>query len=215
MADINAKLQAREVLQSQHGDWMLDFETLDVQPSAVCLSMAIARFDINDRTEHPLITQYVFDVHAQQNAGRTIAAHTVAWWLKQPKVAQEGAYPESTLDGEFLTVRHDMPLHLAATHFLDMVGRGRIWTRGVMDQLILEHVTTTNDVHRPFLYRQMRDQRTVVEMGGPAQGNTKFKALPKHVPWCDVLRQIEDLRWAYATLHARDPRLPETIAAKP
>lgn len=80
---------------------MCDFETLDLQPSTVVLSIGVVEF-FPDRwtpqsTEEDLVGEKfysVFNIQEQIDQGRTISAATLQWWMNQRPEAKKAAFPK-------------------------------------------------------------------------------------------------------------------------
>lgn len=76
---------------------MLDIEALDVAPTnrAVIVSVGMVKFDIKERDDWSTLKEpgrwfYApLPMQIQIDAGRTISANTLQWWLKQTKGVQE------------------------------------------------------------------------------------------------------------------------------
>ena len=78
---------------------MCDFETLDLLPSAVVLSIGVVEF-FPDRwtpqsTEEDLVGEKfysTFDIQSQIDQGRTISADTLCWWMNQGSEAKKASF---------------------------------------------------------------------------------------------------------------------------
>jgi hypothetical protein len=76
---------------------MLDIEALDVAPTnrAVIVSVGMVKFDIREKDDWSTLKEpgrwfYApLPMQIQIDAGRTISANTLQWWLKQTKGVQE------------------------------------------------------------------------------------------------------------------------------
>lgn len=65
-------------------DIMIDLETMDTKPSAVVLSIGMVEFDPAEGTVDKDNGQLLFpSIQEQLDAGRTISAATLQWWMGQ------------------------------------------------------------------------------------------------------------------------------------
>lgn len=71
-------------------DVMLDIETLDTRPSAVVLSIAAVRFDINNVDSFSQEFQFHahIDIDSSMAYGRTVSGSTLMWWMSQNEDAR-------------------------------------------------------------------------------------------------------------------------------
>jgi len=67
-------------------DIMIDLETLDTKPSAVFLTAGIVEFNI-ETGEFGKGFSLSVDLQSSIDAGRTISADTLKWWLRQSNEA--------------------------------------------------------------------------------------------------------------------------------
>lgn len=208
---MTAPLTNSEDAAHPHGrDIMLDLETLDILPTAAVASVAWARFDMDNPAQDPMVTTALLDdISRQVRHGRTMCPDTVQWWLRQPKHAQEASFPAdyamATTMGERLITISSTLHGVLGKLMREIRPEDRLWSRSTMDWLIMQHVWNSLPGDR-FPYRQMRDQRTLVEsaFGGipwDRRPPNKHANLPAHIPAFDVLRQITDLRNAWYALH--------------
>jgi len=69
-------------------DIMLDIETLDTKASAVVLSIAAVRFDINNEDSIGGEFHAHIDIQDSLDIGRTVSGSTLLWWLGQEEDAR-------------------------------------------------------------------------------------------------------------------------------
>jgi len=117
---------------------MIDFETLDVKPTAHLLSVGLVWFDkygIND-------TEY-FEFNDDQ-LGRTISADTCRWWQKQSVTMPDGCDNLQSFVDAFWGYNYNY-----------------LWSCGKLDVDILENIGA------PFDYWKVRDVRTLRDFVNP------------------------------------------------
>jgi len=137
---------------------MLDLETLATKRNAVVLTCGAMRFDPYDITKEPAAPFYVrLNVDEQIEKGRLVDPDTVAWWGKQPQAAQD----EAMSDGDRIAL-DDFTTQLNKY----VVGADKIWAQGpLFDIVILEDIYFQLGKPVPWHYGQIRDSRTVFDMG--------------------------------------------------
>lgn len=136
---------------------MLDSETLGVTDDAVILTLGIVKFDPYTLDE-PYDPFYLkIDIVEQQEKGRTIDPGTVEWWGTQPQEAQDEALGDD-----------DRISMIEVTKRINkyLVGVDKIWAQGpIFDISKLEHFYRSLGIPVPWNYWQIRDARTVGDMG--------------------------------------------------
>lgn len=147
--------------------YVFDVESLGTRENSVILSWALVSFQPDeDFTYDSLIENAYFDkldVKDQFRAGREKDDSTIEWWRKQTKEARKmSLIPDPERDLPMLDAYHNM------VNYLKKTGHRRnsiIWTRGSMDWTLLEHMCAINlNVLTPWLYNQVRDVRTAVDL---------------------------------------------------
>lgn len=135
---------------------MFDLETLDINPSAVILSLGAVRFDPlagGIAPDAPRLSLRI-DIDEQSTIGRTINEDTIAWWATQSPEAQEAAFAE---EGR-------VPLSDAVEQFHKFVwNTDRIWSQGNFDIVIMEHLYKSLSKPYTWQYYQVRDSRTLFD----------------------------------------------------
>lgn len=132
---------------------MVDLETLDVQPSAVVLSVGMVPFDFY---KGPLGkgVYFVLSRYRQEENGRTVSPDTAAWWSKQTAPATD-VLLEST------NAYRDVASELR--QIADYMGPNpAVWGNGAdFDNTILASLYRTFKVQLPWSHRNSRCYRTV------------------------------------------------------
>lgn len=140
---------------------MLDIETLDTDPQAVVLQIALVVFDTADNYEVKKIHSWHLSAKSQCAAGRTISVETLGWWLQQSDGAIEEVLSRS-LNGT--TVHHDVALselQQVIAELNQQHGLGKIWARGDMDFYVIENMFGRRQL--PWKYYQKGDCRSVYD----------------------------------------------------
>lgn len=171
---------------------MIDIETLGIAPTSVILSIAAVPFTSNgaetDNRFHELI-----NLDSAIRDSRTIDAHTLAWWLKQPNGASDiilRAYDSKLSHFDCLAKLLEYVLLLKPT---------TIWSRSpCFDITILENAYNAVRVQVPWHYRTLRDVRTVFGMVN--FDKERFDANIKHDAELDCVQQIDALLIVYQNL---------------
>lgn len=147
----------------------IDIETLDLEPTAVVLSIGVALFSL---TEGVTATRYyVLDKKSQHARGRTVRESTLRWWRDQSPEAQ------AVLDAEGMPVA-DALTDLAS--FLAENAACEVWGYGSdFDNVTLSSLSRAFDVDVPWHYRANRCGRTIAALPDLVDG-VKFD-LPDRV----------------------------------
>lgn len=164
---------------------MIDLETLDVEPTAVVLSMGAVKFDpITGKLGDTLF--YRVDVDEQLALSRTTSDKTMDWWAKQSPEAQESAFSPDD--------RHPLGFVLTQLHRF-VWGSDRVWSQGSMDIDILKHMFRSEKMNLPWAYWQVMDSRTIFDaIDGHVVKGTPHDALS------DAIGQAEGICRAYAKI---------------
>jgi hypothetical protein len=141
-------------------DLMIDMETLDVLPTAQVLTIGAIRFD----AAHPKLDRscvrelYIkIDIDSCSALGCTINDDTVDWWAKQSKEAQDEAFG---LDNRVSISDAMNQLYRFAW------GSKRVWSHGAgFDVIICEHLFRKVNKAIPWNFWQVRDTRTMFDLG--------------------------------------------------
>ena len=138
-------------------DIMIDLETLATGNDAVVLTLGAVKFDPHTNQDPYDPLYFKIEIDEQTALGRVIDPNTVEWWSKQPQEAQDEAFAE---DGRISMDE--------ATNQLSrfIVGSNKIWAQGTMFDIgILENFYKMIGKPAPWAYWQIRDSRTVGDMG--------------------------------------------------
>lgn len=136
---------------------MLDIETMGFTHECVVLTLGAVKFDPYNLQDPHTPLYFKIDVDEQTNLGRTVDTSTMDWWAKQPQAAQDEAFEEAgRISMNDATVQLNKYL----------VGIDKIWAQGpLFDICILEHLYKMIGKPVPWQYWQIRDSRTIGDMG--------------------------------------------------
>lgn len=166
-------------------DLMIDLETLDTTVTAKILSVGLCFFDIATG-EIPLTGHFQIDVDTQRN--RTLSDSTLRWWLGQSDDAR----------GKMKTGARDT-LEKILWYIAEYVKESpgiRVWGNGAtFDVSILEHAFNEYGIPVPWDFRNVRDMRTLVEVGQMITGTDMRSKVPfegvKHCAVDDAVWQAK------------------------
>ena len=139
---------------------MIDLETLDVAPTATILTIGAVKFDPNgDEINNPSCDKFYVkvDIDSCDELGLTVSQSTLDWWAQQSAEAQEAAFDPS-----------------GRVHIKDAIdqlykfcwGANRVWSHGsAFDIVILEHVFNKIQKAVPWKFWEVRDTRTLFDLG--------------------------------------------------
>jgi len=136
---------------------MIDLETLGVGADCVVLTLGAVKFDPFDLQDPHTPLYFKLDVDTQTALGRTIDQGTLEWWGKQSAESQlEAMGDEGRIDLEDAISQLNKYL----------VGVDKIWAQGpLFDINILVDLYKDLEQPVPWQYWQIRDSRTVFDMG--------------------------------------------------
>ncbi len=160
---------------------MLDLETLGTTPGCVILRISAVEFDMETGE---LGREFNMGISIQSclDAGLSIDAGTLKWWMEQNEVARTIAFSS------------DNPLHVTLTHFdLFMVEcpNFSVWGNGIrFDAGLLEALYKAIGRKIPFTGWQERDVRTLVSFMPEIKASMSFTGSP-HVAIDDCKHQIK------------------------
>jgi hypothetical protein len=151
----------------------LDVETLDLESTAVILSIGAVFYDGEKKlTYNGLFDDGCFiklDIRDQlKNYGRTKSQDTIDWWKKQSPEAKAASLIPSPDDLSVLDALHTLDAWIKSKpdYRNDLV-----WARGGLDQLCLDSLARAAG-HKPAMYYgSWRDVRTAVEFFYPKSKN--------------------------------------------
>jgi hypothetical protein len=136
---------------------MLDIETMGFTHECVVLTLGAVKFNPYDLQEPHSPLYFKIDVNEQIEQGRTVDDSTMTWWSKQPQSAQDEAFEEEgRISMDEATVQLNKYLS----------GVDKIWAQGpLFDICIMEHFYKMIGKPVPWQYWQIRDSRTIADMG--------------------------------------------------
>jgi exodeoxyribonuclease VIII len=172
---------------------MIDLETLATSVDATIVSMAAVYFDPFDDYEEMGIKVYdlpqlnlLIDIESQPN--RIINPDTIEWWSKQDQTVQNSIF------GEGLE-RVSLENALGQLHKFVWNKANRIWAQGTtFDISMLEHAYASYSLPRPWLYWQVRDSRTILDLVQVKQPQVTHDAMD------DCFRQLVAVQKVLKTL---------------
>lgn len=141
-------------------DVMIDLETLDVLPSASILTIGAVKFDpFGDDVNEPSCEKFYVkvDLDSCDKLGLTVSQDTLGWWAQQSQQAQDEAF---STDG-----RIDISDAINQLYKFCW-GAKRVWSHGAgFDVIILEHVFRKVERAVPWKFWEVRDTRTLFDLG--------------------------------------------------
>ena len=141
-------------------DVMIDLETLDVLPSASILTIGAVKFDpFGDDVNEPDCEKFYVkvDLDSCDRIGLTVSQDTLSWWAQQSQEAQDEAF---STDG-----RIDISDAINQLYKFCW-GAKRVWSHGAgFDVIILEHVFRKVEKAVPWRFWEVRDTRTLFDLG--------------------------------------------------
>lgn len=174
---------------------MVDIETLDTVETAVILSIAAVRFDIETgELEDDLAYYQLVDIQGQLNKGRTLSADTLTWWMQQSDAARKEAFGDDRCSLSMaLNDLHGMFCSVAKPD------ETFVWANSPsFDLSILKHAYKTVEPGFgqldfldgwPFKYYNERDVRTLIHHWAPLWAG--FENETPHNPLSDCYYQIK------------------------
>lgn len=178
----------------------LDIETTGTESDAAVLSVALVYFDETKQyTFEQLIDNSCFvkfNLKEQiKNYKRTVEKETLDWWKKQCKIAQEISLMPSDND---VTVKEGIKILRQYAKDNSVNEKELIWTRGSLDQIVLDSLFRSAGEEHLFKYSHYRDMRTAIDLlketskGGYCEVldldmNKVFKHTPVHDCALDVM----------------------------
>lgn len=166
---------------------MVDLETMAVTPRAVVLSLGAVHFDPygNGYTDK---LYFRIDLDDQDKLNREIDPNTLDWWSKQdPTIMEEAFSPNDRV-----------PLAEAIDRFHKFAwGCDGFWSHGsAFDLIIIEDIYRQLNKNVPWQFWQMRDTRTVFDLGV----DPDMPKGGKHDALQDAIRQAIGVQTVYTKL---------------
>jgi hypothetical protein len=166
---------------------MVDLETLDVKPTATVLTLGAVRFD--PYSNAPMKELYLrVDIDSQDKLGCTVDDNTLKWWNQQDVSIMEEAF--NPVDR--------IPIHEVINQFHALAWNcDAFWSHGAtFDLMILQNLYDKLGRTYPWQYWQMRDTRTLFDIGFDAE----MPQAAKHNALEDAKRQAIGVRNVYRKL---------------
>ncbi len=181
----------RKYNSNMNTDIMIDLETLDVLPSATILTIGAVKFDpFGDELKDPTMEKFYVrvDVDSCDRLGCTVSPATLDWWARQEKAAQDEAFdPNNRID-----IKDAMD-----QLYKFCWGAKRVWSHGVgFDLIIMEHIFRKLEKAVPWSFWEMRDTRTLFDIGI----NPNRPPVLKHHALEDAWNQAVGVQNVYKTL---------------
>lgn len=166
---------------------MVDLETMAVTPRAVVLSLGAVHFDPHSEWFGESI-YFRINIDDQDLLGREIDPGTLDWWARQDPEIMNEAFRE---DGRLSLSNAIDQFHKFAW------GCNAFWSHGAtFDLVILEDLYRQLNRSVPWQYWQLRDTRTVFDLGV----DPEMPKENKHDALQDAIRQAIGVQNVYAKL---------------
>lgn len=184
-------------------DLMIDIETAGKRPGAAILTIAAVWFDAEAapmeetrKFEHadPAILYERVELQSCLNAGLTVDADTLTWWMTQTVDARDEAFmqmPRVTLAS--------MAQRLSGHFNPGQKQYGNVWSHGAsFDIPIVEAALAAVGYPIPWQYSNIRDTRTLYQVAAIDRTSPPLK----HHAVFDALAQARDVQRAFEKLRA-------------
>lgn len=144
-------------------NWMLDIETLGTKPDAVVLSIGLVEFnpyDLQDPFEYIKSIYYELEIQSQLNVhNRSIDLNTLSFWMNKDPEFLNGIINQSR--SSMRGSENALKMISLELDKLDI-----IWCKGpAFDTVILENLFNQYDMPAPWAYYNVRDVRTMYDVG--------------------------------------------------
>lgn len=164
-------------------DIMVDLETMGVNSDAAIVSIGAVAF--TDKVEDSFYT--VIDLQTALDAGASVSASTIYWWLTQSQEARAAIYQQKD---------HVSILH-ALTKFSNFCAKYNIlgvWGNGAnFDNTLLENAYRSQGLTKPWPYWADRCFRTVKSLNPPLSDDELPRVNIAHHALYDATWQAEYL----------------------
>ena len=170
---------------------MIDLETMAVTPNAVVLSLGAVHFNPYGSGYSDKI-YFRVSIDDQDALGREVDPATIEWWGRQdPAIMEEAFSPDNRIS---LVDAMDQ-FHKFAW------GCDRFWSHGAtFDLVMLENIYRQLNKPLPWNYWQLRDTRTLFDLGFDPDMPTGSK----HDALQDAIRQAAGVQNMYRKLNIRE-----------
>jgi hypothetical protein len=174
-------------------DVMIDLETLATSTDAAILTIGAVKFDpFGSDIKEPAMTKLYLrvDLDSCDRIGLVTNDDTIEWWSKQDPAAQEEAFSEQD--------RIDI-VDAFEQLYKFCWGAQRVWSNGsVFDIMICEHIFKKIGKATPWQFWQIRDVRTMFDLGI----NPKRPPVLKHHALEDAWNQAVGVQNVYTALRS-------------
>jgi len=170
---------------------MVDMETMAVTPNAVVLSLGAVHFNPYGSGYSDKI-YFRINIDDQDALNREVDPSTLDWWSKQdPAIMEEAFSPDDRIS-----------LVDAMSQFHKFAwGCDKFWSHGAtFDLVILENIYRQLNKPLPWNYWQLRDTRTLFDLGFDPDMPTGSK----HDALQDAIRQAVGVQNMYRKLNIRE-----------
>ena len=170
---------------------MVDMETMAVTPNAVVLSLGAVHFNPYGSGYSDKI-YFRVSIDDQDALGREVDPATIEWWGRQdPAIMEEAFSPDNRI-----------PLVDAMDQFHKFAwGCDQFWSHGAtFDLVMLENIYRQLNKPLPWNYWQLRDTRTLFDLGFDPDMPTGSK----HDALQDAIRQAAGVQNMYRKLNIRE-----------
>jgi hypothetical protein len=187
-----------EKLRPTH--FSIGIETMGTRPGSALLSIGGIPFEPQGE---PAVKRNIFyekiTLDSCFQAGLTVDAHTIMWWMKQDDEARSELYLKPGV-GLSQTL-------LCLNDWLNCVepikAQRRIWAKGPdFDCVLLEHAFNQVSLPVPWSYNAKRDVRTICEAAGVDPNAEQFQVGTKHNALDDAVSQAYAVQEAYRRLES-------------
>jgi len=177
----------------------LDIETLGKGTDSIILSAALVHFDLNEIVSYQELLDRAllvkFDVMEQKKIGRKVNEDTLDWWKTMPKDVQKASLFPSKND---LSMVEGLTM---LDEYVDTHGEPKkniCWTRGSLDQLLLDSLYTQVQRKPSLNYGQFMDLRTFFRLMKESTNSYAYVDIPdfdmsqvkKHDPVHDIAYDV-------------------------
>jgi hypothetical protein len=170
---------------------MVDLETMAVSPNAVVLTLGAVHFNPYG-TGYSDKIYFRINIDDQDALNREVDPLTIEWWSKQDPAIMEEAFSSD----------NRVPLVDAINQFHKFAwGCSAFWSHGAtFDLVILEHIYRSLNKPLPWNFWQLRDTRTLFDLGFDPDMPTGGK----HDALEDAIRQAVGVQNMYRKLNIRE-----------
>lgn len=176
---------------------MIDCETLATGTQPVILTLGACRFDPlgNELINPQMEVMYCrLDIESQTELGREVNDDTIAWWSRQTQTAQDEALSDPTPENPRLTIQEALE-----RLYKFCWGAKTVWSNGATADVVwLETAYRQINRAQPWKFWQIRDQRTVVDLGF----NPNLPPVTAHNALEDAINQAIGVQNVYRQLAA-------------